>query len=81
MSKLSDDFLSGVIVALTEVDRAGDDVLYCEIVRLVGEEDLARVARKRREMRFSGLSKHLKEIRQHDEAVAAYLARVAALNA
>lgn len=58
---VSDDFYAGVLSALTIVSAAGQDTCRDEIIAATGEDDLIRVARKTGAMRWSGMSRWLKE--------------------
>ncbi len=56
-----DMFLSGMLAALAVVSDAEADTIRDEIVATAGFEDLIRVARKTGSMRWSGMSRYLRE--------------------
>ena len=58
MTSASDDFYFGIIAALAVVALYDQETLFREIVGTVDEAELIRFARKRGEMRWSGLSKY-----------------------
>jgi len=55
---MTDDFYRGVLVALEIITIHDEQVMFDEIVKSVGVDDLVRVARRDGEMRRSGLHKY-----------------------
>lgn len=56
-------FLAGILAALAVVSDAGADTIRDEIISTAGLEDLIRVARETGSMRWSGMSRYLREER------------------
>ena len=56
-----DSFLWGMLAALAVVSDAGEDTLRDEIIATAGAEDLIRVASKTGSMRWSGMSRYLRD--------------------
>ena len=59
-----DDFLRGILAALSVVDYRSHDSLFDEIVRDFGHSDLARVARKDGMMRESGMDRYSRGVKR-----------------